>query len=102
MSLDSLIRLKTTEEINSIIKKAVIMQARQDYQIMTSKRIYTIYADHVMSPECLAYALGKREFSESEIEKIPFDHGDTPETFQKKYGEENLISNLRKSLLNPS
>lgn len=88
--------------IESALEEAVFNQARQDYNVMTAKgRPYTIWADHVGRPDCLAYALSKNKFSKKEIKKILFDHGDTAETFLKSYDRENLLSVLREELLNP-
>ena len=88
--------------IEGALEVAVFNQARQDYDMMTAKdRAYIIYADHIGRPGCLAYALNKDKFSEKEIKKIPFDHGYNADTFQKHYGEENLLSVLREELLNP-
>ncbi|MGM5481022.1 MAG: hypothetical protein ACQESE_01280 [Nanobdellota archaeon] len=88
--------------IEGALEVAVFNQARQDYNLMTIKGgAYTIYADHIGRPDCLAYALDKDTFSKKEIENIPFDHEDTAETYYQKYGEENLLSLIREELLNP-
>lgn len=90
--------------IERALEKAVIAQARGDYEIMTREgRPHTVHADHVISgrPDFLAYALQKGAFSDKEIVKIPFDHGDTAETFQRTYGKVNLLSTLREELLHP-
>ncbi len=39
------------------------------------------YADHVPSPEALAYALQHQQVPEGDIRSIRFDHGDTKDTF---------------------
>ncbi|MBT4375762.1 hypothetical protein HOD29_00085 [archaeon] len=88
--------------IEGALEVAVFNQARQDYNMMTAKgRSYPIYADHVGRPDCLAYALDNGKFSRKEIKKIPFDHGDTAETYPQRYGKENLLSVIREELLNP-
>ena len=69
---------------------------------MTTHSMYTIHADHVSRTDCLAYALANNEFSEEEITKISFDHGDTAKSFPKTYGTENLLSILREELFNSS
>ena len=89
--------------IEAALEEAVFRQARKDYAVMTAKgRPYTIYADHVGSPECLAYALSKGTFSQEEIKAIRFDHGDSAESFPRTYGKENLLSLLREELLYPT
>ncbi len=88
--------------IEKVLEEAVFRQARVDYdKMIAKKRPNAIYADHAGMPEYLAYALDKGIFSKKEIEQIPFDHGYTAETFIKHYNREDLISNLRKNLLNP-
>jgi hypothetical protein len=88
--------------IEGALEEAVFKQARQDYETMTRKgRPYTIWADHVGRPECLAYALDKSKFSRKEIKQIPFEHGETADTFPQHYGRKNLLSILREELLNP-
>ncbi len=89
--------------IENALQEAVIKQARKDYNNMMARkgREYVLHADHIGSPECLAYALGTTEFSQKEINKIHFDHGDTAESFPKECGRENLLSVLREELLNP-
>src|SRR3989344_5983632 len=58
--------------IEFALEEAVFNQARKDYIMMTSEgRPYTIWADHVGRPDCLAYSLDKGKFSKREIEKIP-------------------------------
>ena len=41
------------------------------------------YADHVTSPEALAFAILHNRFTASQLGAIRFDHGDTPETFMQ-------------------
>ncbi len=88
--------------IEHALEEAIFRQARQDFITMTAKvRPYATYADHVGRPECLAYVLERGKFSGREIKKIPFDHGDTAETFTRQYRRENLPSVLREELLHP-
>ncbi|MCX8146889.1 MAG: hypothetical protein N3D84_00265 [Candidatus Woesearchaeota archaeon] len=95
-------RIIDDSSIECALEEAVFRQAREDYETMTKEgRPYTIWADHLHMPECLAYALGRGEFSREEIKKIPFDHGQNAETFFQRYGKKNLPSILREELLNP-
>ncbi len=88
--------------IEEVLEESVFRQARQYYKAITRKgRPYTIWADHIGKPEYLAYALKKNKFSKKEIKQIPFDHGESAETFPQYYGRENLLSILREELLNP-
>jgi len=90
------------DSIEGSLEIAIIKQARSDFDLMTRKgRHFELYPDHVGKPECLAYALEQEEFTQKEISKIPFDHGETAETFPKKYGKPNLPQVLRNELENP-
>ena len=81
--------------IEGVLEKVVIREARSDFLLMiNNKRPYVIYPDHLLRPECLAYALDKGKFSKEEIEQIPFDHGDTAKIFVQRYNKENLIKEL--------
>jgi len=91
----------TNFHLNYSIQESILNQAREDYNIMLDKsRPYQIYPDHLFMPECLAYAIGRKiVFTKDELEKIPFDHGQTYETFPKLYEEEKLVDNIREELL---
>ncbi len=41
------------------------------------------YADHVTSPEALAFAILHKRFTTAQLGAIRFDHGDTAETFMQ-------------------
>ncbi len=41
------------------------------------------YADHVTSPEALAFAISRNRFTPAQLGAIDFDHGDTPATFMQ-------------------
>lgn len=82
--------------IEEALKVAVISEARRDYKLVTKK---DKYPDHV--DDYLPYALKIGEFSEEEIKKIDFDHGDNLESFLRTNYNQNLLSELRKTLLNP-
>lgn len=90
--------------IEGALEEVVFAEARNDYNFLTRRNNvapYKIWADHVGRPECLAYALQKGQFTDREIRKIPFDHGETAQTFTATYGRQNLLATLREELLNP-
>lgn len=90
------------QDVQEALKVVVLREARAAYDLMTKKDApYTTYADHVGRPECLAYALKQGEFSRAEIAKIPFDHGQTAQTFPERYGKPNLLCDLATELLYP-
>lgn len=82
--------------IDAALEEAVFAQARKDYRWVSGG--HRRYADHVSSPECFAYALRKGVFSSDEVSKIPFDHGDTAETYPQDYGSDKLFDGLRDAL----
>jgi len=88
------------ESIEKALEVAVVTEARRDYEHVTREGS-RIKPDHLGRPECLAYALEKGIFTKNAIENIPFDHGETAETFPEEYNTKNLLSNLRDELLNP-
>lgn len=92
------------EELDKAIEGAVLKQARADYEFLIGRRTSYNWADSLPMRvrEVLAYGIEKGIFSDEELEKIPFDHGENPGIFCQKYGNENLISELREKLLKPS
>ena len=60
------------------------------------------YADHVVRPEYLAYSLSKGTMTPAQINTLPFDHGQTAETFVERYGVEDLPLRLVELLFDPS
>ena len=84
--------------IDNALEQAVFSQAREDYRLMTKQGTY---ADHVGSPESLAYAMKGDRFSPKETGRFNFDHGDTPETFIEQYYREDFLPSLRVKLLHP-
>lgn len=83
------------------LENAVFNQAMEDYKTMINRKNSgnILYADHLGRPECLVYALNKNKFSKKQIKEIPFDHGDTVESFSKTYNKNNLLSLLKEELL---
>lgn len=88
--------------IEAAFEPAVFNQARGDYEYMITARDFTVYADHVGMPICLAYALDNDRFTRREIRKMHFDYGETAETFSGQYHTGRLLSILREQLLNPT
>jgi hypothetical protein len=90
--------------IENAIKKPVLKEAREDYDLMLKKtkdKWSKVYPDHLARPEFLAYGISNNIFSLMELRKIPFDHGENPEKYCKLYDKKNLLSILREELLNP-
>lgn len=93
------------EAIEEVLESAAITQALKDYQILTDKKHKNLWGithpDHAQRTDCFAYAIEQGVFSEKELSKIYFNHGETPEIYVKTYGKENIGESLRKELLNP-
>ena len=87
--------------IEGSLEKAVIERARKDYRLAIRTGNDVIFPDHFLRPEIFAYALSKKVFSDRELNKVRFDHGENPEIFQTTYGKDNLLATLREELLNP-
>ncbi len=86
------------KDLEQVLEKIAIKTAKADYAFLLRSGNY---ADHSHYPECLAYALEKKIFSEKEIKKIKFDHGETRDSFAKFYSPKNLLNELKEQLLNP-
>jgi hypothetical protein len=84
------------------LKVAVFNQARRDYRLILAKKDepFKIYPDYAGRPDCFAFGISHHLFSEGELREVPFDHGETPETYCQEYGKENLLTELREELLN--
>jgi hypothetical protein len=91
--------------IDNALRAAVLSQAQTDYDYMTSGKVSRelTYPDHLVenSRKSFAYALSIGLFSDKELKRIPFDHGDTPESFVRSYLPKDLFSELRQEYLNP-
>jgi hypothetical protein len=83
------------------LEEAVIRQAKKDYEFLIRPETY-VAPDHVARPGCLAYAIQKGIFSEKELSRIKFDHGDNAETFSKSYSPDKLIPGLISQILKPT
>lgn len=86
--------------LEKALEDAVYNQARRDYETM-EKSSFSSHADHVARPDCLGYAIMNGKFSDNELSKIPFDHGETIESFPKIHGSDNLLEKLKDQLFNP-
>ncbi len=93
-------RIIDDASIERVLEEKVFRQARIDYE-GTIRKERSAHIDNAGRPEYFAYALKKDKFSKEEIEQIPFDHGETAETFAQKYEIKNLLSVLREKFLDP-
>ncbi|MEI7718661.1 MAG: hypothetical protein WCI72_02245 [archaeon] len=97
-------RIIDDSAIENALRSAVLKQARQDFNDLASQTSELFpYADSLPNSnrESLAYALAFGVFSDKEIDQIPFDHGDSPESFMSAYLPRDLLPSLRKEYLNP-
>jgi hypothetical protein len=90
------------DALNASLEKVVINQAESDFERMIeeSKTKLSVRPDHVHTSS-FAYALEHDVFTKRQLRRIPFDYGETPETYIETYGKPELITTLRNILLHP-
>jgi hypothetical protein len=92
-------------EIDFALEQAVITDARRSYHAIV--RGLGFYKDDpditdiISNPSSFAYAIDKGFFSKEEIEKIPFNKGDTAESWKNRYLKKDYIPKLREKLISP-
>ncbi len=74
------------KEFQEAVEKRIIALGFEMYRQATpsdssTKSREPQYADHVASPEALAFAILHKSFTPAQLGAICFDHGDDPETF---------------------
>jgi hypothetical protein len=75
----------------------VVMEAgREMYEIHTRRNVPP---DHLASPDVFGYAIAHGAFTERELKKIRFDHGETLDEYRAK--AEGLLVRLVDQLLSP-
>jgi hypothetical protein len=90
------------ETIDAVMEEFIFDNARSEFDRMVRSRGYSkVYADHILCPGMLAYAVEKGHFSTEEIRKIPFDHGDNLRSYIEEHYIPDLPKRLREKLLNP-
>ncbi|HBB26973.1 TPA: hypothetical protein DCZ36_00565 [Candidatus Gracilibacteria bacterium] len=91
----------TREEIYDVLYEKFKERVRGAYVSVTRG-----YVDHVWNNEYLAWGLERKIFSHEELEKIPFNQGETIETYICEYQDPNLLESVMndamEKLLNPS
>lgn len=90
--------------INLALVDVIKNQSVIDYDLMMRRlktNYFTLYADHVASPEILAYAIKNKILSDKDISKIPFDHGQNSKSFVETYSKNDIISELYQKLMHP-
>jgi hypothetical protein len=87
-------------KIEDAIQKSVLKKAEENYRFLSKISHYN-FAEDMMSPEYLAYAMIIGNFSRRQIKKIPFRKDNGEWEFQKSYGRLRLIDNLVERLINP-
>lgn len=86
----------TDEEIRGLVRKKLEKYARSAHVVATVRA-----ADHIYGEEYLAWGLQEGIFSPDEISDIRFDHGDTPESYVRDYGQGDLLSKFVDRLKHP-
>ena len=79
------------EEIYALLRLKFLERVRGAYLSATNG-----YADHIWDSGYLAYGLENGVFSNDEVQRICFDHGDTSKSYVQEYGIPNLLENTLK------
>ncbi len=81
-------KIVTIREVRELLRKRLMAIGRENYEwVIYEKPTYVRYPDHCPSPPALAFAIQQDEFTEEEIGRITFDHGDTWRTFVQEEGK---------------
>jgi hypothetical protein len=81
-------KVATIKEVRDLLHLQLLAIGRENYGWVTQKNpLYTHYPDHCASPAALGYAIQYNEFTESELKKITFDHGESISTFMRHEAE---------------
>ena len=96
-------KIISEKDIKSSLEQAVIKKAKENYYITLKNEFITHGVDHLVRPECLAYAVLKGDvFSKEEINKIPLEYPDKDMgDFLRTYKERDILEDLKEELLNP-
>ncbi len=88
-------------KIDEALDTAIKNMARESFNhTANSGKVYSIYADHVISPRALAYGIKHGIFSEKELSRIKFDSEKNPADFCLSYNPNSLLKELKNQLLN--
>jgi len=86
--------------VEDALEDAIFRAARNDFVYLIREGSMQKYADHVGTPQILAYAIEKGIFKPKELQMIPIDHGYTPAGFCARYHNPKLLTELRLKLIN--
>lgn len=82
----------THDELCRVVHHRLIELGRSLHEVSTRD-----WADHIMSPHALAYAIQHDAFTQNELDQIKFDHDDTADTFMA--GKiDNLVERVIKQM----
>lgn len=87
----------SNDDLDSSLEEGITRTAKWLYNRMRRQKITP---DHLYPVEIFAYGIEK-VFSETEKKRIRFDHGETPDSFVKDYGNPYIVRDYRKRLLDP-
>ncbi len=84
-------RIVTKEEVYELLRLKFLERVQGSYISATKG-----YANHIWDTDYLAYGLENDVFSNDEVQKIYFNHGDTPESYIQQYRVPNLLEDTLK------
>lgn len=89
-------------KLDKALETAVFKRAQEDYSFLIRReKSIDFFAEELLHPEYLAYAIMKGKFSDRQIKKIPFDPYNIKGSFLDNYADECLILRIRDRFLNP-
>ena len=93
----------TDQQIESALERAVMAQARKDFNYLTNpKAPVRRYPDHLSGTEAmLAHGIEHGVFTGAELDQIPFDHGGIM-SYGREFFDPGLIIKLKAELLGTS
>ena len=97
----------TPQQIQLALIPPVLRQARNDFEYLLKgqkeRREMQPEADHLpdLNARCLSYAISIGALNKSELSRLRFDHGYTPQTFCREFDPSTLLKNLTDRLLHP-
>ncbi|MFP4118774.1 MAG: hypothetical protein ACLFTH_01850 [Candidatus Woesearchaeota archaeon] len=85
------------------LEHTIYLQAEMDYNtIVSKKKYYTIDAETLLRPECLAFGIYNGSLCVSQINEIKDSFSTSKDQFVKEYLHTDYPVQLKKELLNPS
>lgn len=83
-------------DLEDAISESIHHRAREDYEKSVLEKNFD---EHSTDPAYLAYSIEKDKFSEKELGKLKFDHGENLETFWESFYDPELPKTILDKIL---